>query len=169
MNLQRAIEQLRENSEIIGAMAHDISDEAARWRPEPDAWSVVEVINHLHDEEREDFREHLDWILHRADTPWAMIDPQRWVSERQYNGRILADSLAEFLRERQRSLAWLAGLTAVDWTIKQPVPWGQMSGGDMLASWVAHDWLHIRQLVELRWGLMQQDFAGYGVRYAGEW
>jgi hypothetical protein len=169
MNVEQAIQQLRENSEIIRAMVHDIADEAARWRPEAESWSVLEVINHLHDEEREDFREHLDWILYRADEPWASIDPQGWVSQRQYNSRHFDDSLAAFLRERQRSLAWLAALSEVDWTAVQQTPWRSMTGGDMLASWVAHDLLHMRQLVELRWALMRREFADYDVAYAGGW
>ena len=169
MNVQQAVQQLREHSEIIRSMVHDMRDEPACWRPEATAWSVLEVINHLHDEEREDFREHLDWILHRADEPWSSIDPRGWVSQRQYNSRHLADSLAAFLRERQRSLAWLAGLNDVDWTAVQQAPWGSVTGGDMLAAWVAHDLLHMRQLVELRWALMRREFADYKVDYAGGW
>ena len=35
--------------------------------------------------EREDFREHLDFILHRQNEEYHVIDPQSWIQERKYN------------------------------------------------------------------------------------
>ena len=49
------------------------------------------IICHLQDEEREDFREHLDLILHRQSEDWHMIDPQGWVVERKYNEQDFAE------------------------------------------------------------------------------
>lgn len=169
MDLTKAIAHLRENSEIIRQLVQNMSDEAARYQPEPEGWSVLEVVNHLVDEEREDFRAHLDQILHQPDEAWLRINPQAWVTERNYNGRSLSPSLANFLQERQRSLDWLEELEGVDWTAVHPTPWGQISAGEMMASWVAHDLLHIRQLVELKWALTVRDLAPHRVDYAGGW
>ena len=170
MNDKKAIAHLRENSEIIRNMIQDMTDETARYKPDADSWSVLEVINHLYDEEREDFREHLDQILHRPDEPWSPIDPQGWVTERGYNGRSLPDSLAHFLQERQRSLDWLEELETPNWDAFRATPWrNQITAGDMLASWVAHDILHMRQLVELKWATTLPDLEPYQVDYAGVW
>lgn len=81
MNYKKAIAHLRENSEIIRIMVQDVADETAHHKPDGTSWSILEVINHLYDEEREDFRERLDQILHRPDEPWSQIDPQSWVIE----------------------------------------------------------------------------------------
>jgi len=54
-------------AETIRALIQDDSDEQASWRPDSDSWSVLEVINHLYDEEREDFR-HLGLTLIRKRT-----------------------------------------------------------------------------------------------------
>ena len=170
MNLTKAIAHLRENSEIIRLLVQEMVDETARHKPDAESWSVMEVINHLVDEEREDFREHLDQILHRPDEAWSQIDPQGWVTERAYNGRSLPDSLANFLRERQRSLDWLEELETPNWDAFRATPWrNQITAGDMLASWVAHDILHIRQLVELKWATTLLDLQPYQVDYAGGW
>jgi hypothetical protein len=170
MNYKKAIAHLRENSEIIRIMVQDVADETARHKPDADSWSILEVINHLYDEEREDFREHLDQILHRPDEAWSQIDPQGWVTERGYNGRSLPDSLAHFLQERQRSLDWLEELETPHWDAVRATPWRhQITAGDMLASWVAHDLLHMRQLVELKWAATLPDLEPYRVDYAGEW
>jgi len=44
-----------------------------------------------------------------------------------------------------------------------------MKAGDMLASWVAHDGLHIRQLVELRRARTETLANPYFIGYAGDW
>jgi hypothetical protein len=154
-------------AETIRALVQNVSDEQAVWRPSPDAWSVLEVVNHLYDEEIEDFRAHLDHILHHPVQPWPPIDPQGWVTARQYNQRQLGESLDNFLREREASLAWLRGLTSPNWEAACEAPFGTITAGDMLASWVAHDLLHTRQLVELHWAYVVRLAAPYRVDYAG--
>jgi len=44
-----------------------------------------------------------------------------------------------------------------------------MKAGEMFASWVAHDNLHIRQLVELRRNLIERMTQPYDIGYAGDW
>jgi hypothetical protein len=39
----------------------------------------------------------------------------------------------------------------------------------MLASWLAHDLLHLRQLIELRYQITISRCDPYRVLYAGEW
>jgi len=36
-------------------------------------------------------------------------------------------------------------------------------------AWLAHDILHLRQLVELRWHHLTSEAAPYDVQYAGPW
>jgi hypothetical protein len=169
MNLESQIAQLTAQAQVIRGLTDGISPAQAAWKPGPDAWSVVEVVNHLYDEEREDFRAHFDTILAGPDAPWWPIDPQGWVKQRAYNQRDLAESVEDFLRERELSLVWLRGLTATNWDIAYPTPWGSITAGDMLAAWTAHDLLHIRQLVELRWQITVAAAAPYLVIYAGKW
>lgn len=163
------IQRLSETAQAIRSLAEGLSTEQARWKPAPDSWSVLEVINHLYDEEREDFRAHVDHLLHRAGQPWPEIRPQAWVTERGYNQRDLPASLAGFLEQRARSLEWLKGLNSPAWDNFQEFEWGRLTAGDVFVSWAAHDMLHLRQLVELRWGITLQSAAPYDVRYAGEW
>jgi hypothetical protein len=127
------------------------------------------VINHLLDEEEEDFRVRLDFALHRPDEPWPGIDPGGWVTERQYNGRDPGESLRNFLAAREKSLVWLKGLSSPNWETAYDAPFGRITAGDIFASWVAHDLLHIRQLVELHWAYTMMKVDPYRVNYAGAW
>jgi len=169
MNLDHFIAQMANNAASIRSFTQGVSNEQARWKPDADAWSILEVINHLYDEEREDFRLHLDCILHQPNQPWHAIDPQGWVSQRRYNERDLAPSVSNFLHEREQSLAWLKGLPAPNWQAEYTAPFGRITAGEMFAAWVAHDLLHLRQLVELHWAYTVRAVQPYGVRYAGEW
>jgi hypothetical protein len=168
-DIEQFTARLTRQAETIRTLVQGVSDEQAGWRPSPDAWSVLEVINHLYDEEIEDFRQHLDHILHHPAQPWPRIDPQGWVTERQYNQRQAGASLDNFLRERETSLTWLKGLTSPNWEATYAAPFGQIAAGDMFASWVAHDLLHTRQLVELHWAYVSFLAAPHKVDYAGLW
>jgi hypothetical protein len=161
--------QLARNAETIRSIVSGLSDEQARWKPTPKDWSILEVINHLYDEEREDFRTRVDYTLHRPGEDPPGIDPEGWVTARAYNQRDLAESLQNFLHERQQSIAWLQGLVAPDWEKSYKRPQFEISAGSLLASWLAHDFLHLRQLTELQYAWVKQQTAPFSVEYAGPW
>ena len=161
--------QLTDNAAHIEALVRGITPEEARWKPDAESWSILEVANHLYDEEKEDFRVRLNIILHHPDRDWPPIDPAGWVTKRNYNARDLGESLANFLAERKASLSWLETLENVDWDAVYAAPFGSMRAGDMFAAWVTHDHLHMRQLVEIQRALTVEKSAPYSLRYAGDW
>ena len=93
MRVHDIIERLRANADVFDALTRGVSEEQARWRPASDKWSILEVVNHLADEEVEDFRHRIDLALHRPGEPWPPIDPEVWARERQYNSRELGQSV----------------------------------------------------------------------------
>lgn len=167
--LKSAVAQLKNQGQAILHLAEGLSLEQARWKPDETSWSVLEVINHLADEEVLDFRRHLDHLLQTPKDPWPEIDPQGWVTSKHYNERQLDSSLIAFAAEREKSIAWLHTLSNPNWDSAALMPWGSLSAGDMLTSWLAHDLLHLRQLVELRYALTQNGGAPYSAEYAGAW
>jgi hypothetical protein len=169
MDLEYFANQMTSQAGIIHSLTLSATEEQARWKPDPQAWSILQVINHLYDEERLDFRVRLDIILHHPAQPWPPINPQGWVAERLYNQRDLAQSVDDFLQERRKSLAWLRGLDAPDWQASVTSPFGTFSAGDIFAAWIAHDLLHLRQLVELHWAYTCQAVQPFRVNYAGDW
>ncbi len=79
MEIQSYSAQMASNAASIASLSRWVSDEQARWKPDSQSWSILEVINHLYDEERQDFRLRLEYILFRPGQPWEPIDPQGWV------------------------------------------------------------------------------------------
>ncbi len=169
MDIEHLAAQMAENAARIRALVRGVSEQQARWRPDPASWSILEVVNHLLDEERQDFRVRLDYTLHRPGEPWPPIDPGGWVTERKYNEKDLEASLDSFLSEREASLAWLRELAAPDWEAMHETSFGPIAAGDVFAAWVAHDLLHMRQLVELHWAYTTTELEPHRVDYAGTW
>jgi hypothetical protein len=170
MDLAEMVGRLRANAEVLAALAAGVGHEQAVWKPAPDEWSILEVVNHLADEEVEDFRTRVDLTLHRQGEPWPPIDPQGWVSQRGYAGRDLHESVERFLAARRDSLAWLEGLKHPDWSLAYEHPKaGPITAGDLLTSWVAHDHIHVRQLNRLHREYLVGVLSAHSAEYAGRW
>jgi hypothetical protein len=169
IDLNHFIPRFSANAEAMAALARGVSDAQFRWKPAPDQWSILEVINHLYDEEREDFRTRVRLTLESPQTDWPPINPMGWVTERGYNQRDPEDSLAAFVRERRQSLEWLRALENPNWSSRHTNPRGSMQAGEVLGAWLAHDHLHLRQLNQLHWQSLSRDVAPVSLEYAGGW
>ena len=170
MQLETLIARLEVGATTIAQLVRSFPSDQARWKPTPEDWSVLEVVCHLLDEERDDFRFRIEKTLYQPDQVLPPIDPPAWVSERNYLRRELSEVLSQFLNERQQSLAFLRTLEAPNWDL--PVNHPSLQGlraGDLLVSWVAHDLLHTRQLVELHWAGLHTHIGVFDTRYAGDW
>ena len=170
MELQSIVNGLSANAKAIPALLQDVSAEQARWRPSPESWSLLEVVCHLYDEEREDFRRRVNYTLYYPNEDFSPIDPAGWVISRNYNARDLAAALDDWLQERRSSVLWLESLKQADWNTARPAPWGgEMHAGDFLAAWLVHDFLHIRQINELLYAWHVAQSKPFTVGYAGDW
>jgi len=169
MKFETLYQELVESAEMIRTLSAGIDESEARIKPDEKSWSILEVICHLHDEEREDFREHLDFILHRQNEEWKSIDPQGWILSRKYNEKNFEEMRDKFFEERNKSLEWLKNLKNANWETTYTSEYGSVPAGEMLACWVAHDNLHIRQLVELRRAYIERITQPYAIGYAGDW
>ena len=169
MEFKLLYEELTNSTEMIRALLSGLLQEEARVKPNAESWSILEVTCHLYDEEREDFREHLDFILNRQRGEWHPIDPQGWVTERKYNEQDIQTMKEKFFDERKKSLTWLNELVDADWEKTYTTEYRTISAGEMFACWVAHDNLHIRQLVELRRMRLENITKPYSLDYAGDW
>lgn len=169
MEFKTLYEELTNSTEMIRALLFGLSQEEAQAKPNSETWSFLEVLCHLYDEEREDFREHLDFILHRQNEEWHRIYTEEWVTERKYNEQDFNEFKEKFFTERKKSLEWLKGLTSANWDKTYASEFGTVPAGEMFASWIAHDNLHIRQLVELRRARIENITKPFEIGYAGDW
>ncbi|HVZ41905.1 MAG TPA: DinB family protein [Candidatus Kapabacteria bacterium] len=161
--------KFRENVQAVTTLVGSLTEAQMRWQPAEGTWSLLMVLCHLADEERDDFRIRVDLTLHHPDTAWPPADPEAWVRERGYSERAPAAALADFLAEREISLAWIAGLANPNWENVYHHPRRDITAGDLMASWLAHDYLHLRQIVKLLYDFNVQHTQPYDTGYAGAW
>ncbi len=170
MNFQAILERMDRFSSVLPAVVSGMRRQDALWRPDPQAWSILEIVCHLADEEALDFRPRLERTIASHQQAFDPIDPQGWASSRHYREADLEEATARFVAERHRSVLWLMGLGSVDWNRSHSHPQlGTIRAGDLLVAWAAHDALHLRQIAKRLYELAQHDGEGFEVRYAGEW
>ena len=168
MNHDHIIERLLHNTSIVKSIVHGVTAEQACRKPSQKEWSILEIVNHMVDEEKDDFRTRLRLALEEPNVTWPPIDPEGWAAERNYNERDFKDSLSNWLDERERSIAWLKNLDDPDWKSTALHPkLGSMSAELILANWLAHDLLHIRQMVAVLWANLALEVNPISLDYAG--
>jgi len=127
-------------------------------------------MEHIFNEERIDFRKHIKEMLSDPPQPWGEFRHEEYISVEGCR-----QALECFLSEREASIAWLKALESPDWDTKSQAPFGPLSAnitlsaGDVLVSWVEHDFLHLRQMIELLHAWNEKQASPYSVQYAGGW
>lgn len=163
----KMLRQLEHSTAVYRNLLADITEQQARWKPTPEKWSILEVLCHLIDEERDDFRQRIRLTLQNPDQQWPGIDPESWARDRKYNSRKFPEMRQAFFRERNESLQWLKNTINEDWEKYYTHPTiGKLKAGDLLASWITHDWLHIRQVSNLTLQWLKMESEPYSVRYS---
>ena len=108
-------------------------------------------------------------VLEAPDKPLVPIRPVEWVTERRYLEQDYEIMLGQFLEERDRSLLWLRSLDNPRWeNLHEHPKLGKMTAGKFLANWLAHDYLHIRQIIKIKFDLLRSA-SGENLDYAGTW
>lgn len=111
-------------------------------------WSPYDVVGHLIHGERADWMPRVRHILAGETRPFAPFDREAQFVESR--GRSLAELLATFASLRQESLAALTALKlAPDDLARRGLhpSLGEVTLGQLLATWTAHDLDHIGQIV----------------------
>ncbi len=139
------------------------------WKPNSEKWCLLEIVCHLYDEEREDFRARIKSVLEDPEKELTPINPVGWVSKRKYIEQNYEEMVTSFLSERLKSVEWLKSLSNPKWNNAYEHPkLGPMSARLFITNWLAHDYLHIRQIVRLQYERLINS-TGFDVQYAGRW
>jgi DinB superfamily len=161
------IKNLAGNKEVFAAILQGKTEDEYTFKPTPDKWCMQEVLCHLVDEEKEDFRTRVEYVLRNPAEKLPTFNPVEWPKSRNYMGQDYELKRSELLAERSKSIAWLESLNNPPWhnTYQHPTL-GPMSAELFLANWLAHDYIHIRQLNRLAFEYLQHQ-SGIALSYAG--
>jgi hypothetical protein len=163
------VSELERNRLVFLELLIDLPEDLYLWKSAPEKWCLLEIIGHLIDEEVEDFRVRTIHALNHPQIPLQPIDPQNWPQQREYLGKSYQKQLERFSQERIASVDVLRSLQKPDWLRSIDHPnLGVFSAGKFLANWLAHDYLHIRQINRVKYNYFQQ-ICGENLAYAGDW
>ncbi|MEO9510793.1 MAG: DinB family protein [Flavobacteriaceae bacterium] len=169
MGVEEVINELDRNGKVFVLLLNGLSLDVVTWKSKPEDWCILEIVCHLVDEEKEDFRARVKLSLETPNGPLVPIAPEDWPRERNYLGQDFKESLERWERERLKSIAWLKALPKVNWenAINHP-KFGRISARSFLCNWLAHDYHHIRQINNLKYSYFKVK-SGDSLSYAGNW
>ena len=169
MNYDQIITQISANRSVFKSLLEGLSEQEFLWKFNPEKWCLLEIVCHLYDEEREDFRTRVKHVLETPELAPPQFDPVAWVLQRKYMEQDYSKKLNEFLEERDRSVKWLRSLVDPPWINAYEHPkFGKMTAKMFLANWLAHDFMHIRQILNVKFNCLKFD-SDETLVYAGEW
>ncbi len=163
------VQSLEDNGFVFQSLLGSASPELVTWRPAPGKWNLLEIACHLRDEETEDFRRRVQQTLENPEVAPPSIDPQGWVMSRDYAGQEYGAVMQSFGDARRASVAYLRALQNPKWKNAWNHPkFGPHTASLFLHNWLAHDYLHIRQIIALKHAYLKQ-VSGEDLGYAGDW
>ena len=141
------IAALESSPRDLARLLRPIDAAAAQWRPAPDEWCIADVVAHLGYCEAP-YLARLRRVVEQ-DNPF---EPALLPDERAHDlARPLADLLEAFGARRAETVAFLSGLEQRDWgraLVHATI--GPTKLRDQVQELVAHDNLHLEQIVTLR-------------------
>ncbi len=163
------VQQLENNKLVFQGLLRGKDSKITHWRESPERWTLLEIICHLIDEEREDFRQRVQTTLESPGSLPPPIDPQGWIESRSYNDQDYDEKVEMFIAERSKSVQWLKSLNRPNWLNSYNHPQlGKMTSKAFLLNWLAHDYHHIRQINRLLYSYLQIN-GDLELSYAGDW
>lgn len=115
--------------------------------PNPEGWSLKDIVAHLHDVESVAFVERIERML-REERPFIRsIDPPARLAAGGYAARGLDELLDDLELQRREHAIWLSGLTADELArTGEHDEVGEIRVADIAHQWAAHDVTHLRQI-----------------------
>lgn len=167
--MNNIIGELEKNKLVFLDLLKDVDSDMILWRQQKDKWCLLEIVCHLYDEERDDFKFRVNWILEKpGDTP-PPFNPLDWVTEREYMKQDYTRMLNAFIEEREASVKWIRSLEDPQWDNSyEHKKQGPLTAAYYFNNWLAHDYLHMRQILKLKFDYLEHT-SGNDLNYAGRW
>lgn len=119
-------------------------------RPNPEGWSVKDVVAHMHDVEGIAFTVRIRRMVEEDNPSIASIDPSARLTDGGYAAHALDELLAELAVRRAEHLTWLRSLdpAALARTGQHDTA-GTLTPSAIVHQWAFHDLAHTRQIMEM--------------------
>jgi hypothetical protein len=146
-NLDDAVAVLERTPATIRALLDGLSDTWITANEGEETWSPYDVIGHLIHGERTDWIPRTRHILSGDKRPFAPFDRNAQFIESE--GRTITELLSTFAELRRENVATLLSLNLTQADLEkegQHPELGEVTLGQLLATWVVHDLDHVAQI-----------------------
>jgi hypothetical protein len=137
--------------QVLRTLLEDLPERWTRATEGPGTWSPFDVVGHLIHGERTDWIPRVEHILTYADTvPFPPFDREAMFTASA--GKHLPELLDTFDTLRGEGLARLASLALTEPDLRRVgrhPQFGEVTLGQHLSTWVAHDFSHLNQIVRV--------------------
>ena len=150
-DLNKSFEILKRTTSVLRILLSDLSADWVMNNEGPETFSPYDVIGHLIQGEKTDWRDRANMILEHGTTK-SFVPFDRFAQFEESEGKSLSHLLDEFEKLRQESLSWLRSLnlSETDFDKKGVHPeLGEVSLKQLLSTWTVHDLTHIAQVARV--------------------
>jgi len=149
--LMQGTEILKRTPQTVSALLGNLSEPWVTQNEGPETWSPYDIIGHLIHAEETDWIPRVKMILEHGES--RAFEPfDRFAMIEKSKGKTMAQLLELFRDMRSKSLAELDRMNVTDDSLsrrgKHP-ELGQVTLGQLLATWVVHDLGHIAQIARV--------------------
>jgi hypothetical protein len=117
-------------------------------RPDPERFTLREVIAHLADWEPV-WHQRLQRVRTEEQPMLPGYDESQWAIDHDYAHAAVPEQMARFREGRARLLAFLRDLSPEDWDrTGQHSQWGRVTLADLAVLVLGHDGYHLRQIAD---------------------
>jgi DinB superfamily len=143
---QIALDVLARTPVVLRSLLLGLPSDAVE-APNPEGWSLKDIVAHLVDVEDGVMVERITRML-ESDRPFIRsIDPPARLAAGDYASRSLAALLDDLAQQRARHVPWLASLTSEQLArAGEHDEAGEIYVVDLAHQWPAHDMSHLRQI-----------------------
>lgn len=150
-SLDRAVPLLRVTPAVLHAWLAELPEPWVRTNEGTDTWSPYDVVGHLIHGERTDWIPRVEHLLqHGASRPFTPFD--RFAMFRDSHGKSLDQLLDTFAELRAGNVDRLESFRLAPEDLRRQglhPELGQVTLGQLLATWVAHDLNHLGQIARV--------------------
>lgn len=150
-DLNKSYQILERTPSVLRILMSDLNDDWIMNNEGPETFSPYDVIGHLIQGEKTDWRDRTTMILEHGPTK-SFVPFDRFAQFEQSKGKSLQQLLDEFETLRKETLNWLRSLnlTETDFSKKGTHPeLGEVTLKQLLSTWVIHDLTHIAQITRV--------------------
>ena len=149
MDIQQVVQVLQATPETLRALLHGLDPGLHVWKPEPEEWSINEIIGHLIEGDRFAFAERIRLMLAEDGPEIPGVDVNKLAAQRSDNdcdAFALVDELAKHRVDHvQLVLSLNDEQMARTGHFKK---YGTFLVSDFVIEWAYHDYAHMQQILE---------------------